>query len=242
MPNLMIYSMPEGAKCPPKPEDDLGAQVKIGDPWKYGETGSPTIHMVTVPDNSDVIIYAKNSLKPGKCTWTPTSGAMYTHRVGNTTSTFCVPCRCIEAGALVTPLSGMYAAKRKDQSTTFPVSMRFQVNSQYCLLCDISAPGAIDQARAFLHTKAESGNHGVRHPGDFMNNNAPLTEGFLQGTFVGPRGENGALRMVLALIPTAAGTFNIHFGGFLSFGQGNDIETVFTSEQQVNWPGISIPA
>lgn len=241
MPLLVIYSIPDGTKCPPKPEDDLGGMVKIGDPWNYGEAGNATIYTVEVGANSTVYIYAKNSLKPGKCTWEPAVG-MSTTQVGQQTATFCVPYRCMKASSLVQPLTGMYAAKRKDQAESFQIEMSFHLNSEYCLLCDIHAPRALDQAQAFLHTKAEPGNHGTSHPGDFMNRNAPLTEGFLQGTFVGARGENGTLRMVLALIPAEQGMFHIHFGGFLSFGGNENIETVFTSVNPIRWPANGVPA
>jgi hypothetical protein len=243
MPLLVIYSIPENTKCPPKVEDDLGARVKIGEAsWGQVESGNPTIYTVQVPDNSTVHIHAMHSLKPGKCTWRPVQGGVYETQVGSQTATYCVQCTCQKVSSLVNPLSGIYAAKRKDQTESFQIEMRFRENAEFCLVCDIHAPGAMDQARGFLHTKPEPGNHGIAHPGDFMNRNAPLTEGFLQGTFVGPHGENGSLRMVLALIPAANGMFNVHFGGFLHFAGSTDIETVFTSVNPIRWPATGVPA
>lgn len=236
MPLLVIYSIPEGTKCPPKVEDDLGGMVKTGSGWKYGEYGTPTVHTVQVPDNSDVTVLAKNSLKPGKCTWAPVEGQHH-KRVGNQTETLCIEYRCTSAGALERTLSGRYTAKRKDQNETFPIEMSFKRNADFCLVCEIYAPRAMDHAQAFLHTKPGPGNHGIlHHPGDFMNQTAPLTEGFLQGTFVGPHGEKGSLRMVLALVQPTGEMYHVHFGGFLNFAGSADIETVFTSERPVAWP------
>jgi hypothetical protein len=240
MPMLTVYSVPREKEkdCPPDAENDLGAQIKINDRWiSDWERGKPTPHNVQVAEGDSVTIYAKMSLKPGKCTWQPEPGLYPDVKVGKQDRAFCIPCVCTNASSLVRPLSGFYTAKRKDQNESFQIEMSFTRNADFCLVCDIYAPRAMDHAQAFLHTKPEPGNHGIlHHPGDFMNQNAPLTEGFLQGTLVGPRGEKGTLRMILSLIPDASGMLKVQFGGFLSFGGIGDIETTFTSDKPVAWP------
>jgi hypothetical protein len=244
---ITVYSRPKGTPCPPK--DDLGGWVQL-DRWHYiGDKPQQTPAKFEVEVGSEQTLYVKGPAKSSKCTWNPGEGQreIATGAVPAQGLVCCTDWVCAEASVFVAPLSGDYIAKRIDQPTQFSLRMTFQVNSEHCLYGELDAPGAIDHGEAHLHTCQEPGNHGYKpHRGDFMQANAPLTEGFLQGTFRGPRGEEGSFRMALGALPAAQGLYTPVFGGFLTFASNPqaNIETTFTRSQPVTWPGVpaGVPA
>ena len=235
---IKVYSRPKNVTaCPPG--QDLGGKVKLDDPWNSGEKGTETPATFDAEVGSTHTLLVKAPASNAHCNWQPVDGQYEIGPVPAEGLVFCTEWVCMQSNLLQGPLSGNYAAKRADQATTFDLEITCQQNSEYCLFVQLRAPGAIDNAEAFLHTRTEPGGHGSRsHPGDFMRRDLPLTECFLQGTFVGPRGDQGSLRMALGLIPTADGLQTVVFGGFLTFANApqQNIETTFTKKQPILWP------
>lgn len=216
--------------------------------WHYrGDKPQQTPTTFEVDVGTAHTLYVKGPAQSSKCTWNPREGQYDIAAVPAKGLVLCTDWVCAEANLFVAPLSGDYVAKRVDQATQFNLRIKFQVNSEHCLYGELHAPGAIDHGEGHLHTCPEPGNHGYKpHRGDFMQANAPLTEGFLQGTFRGPRGEEGSFRMALGALPAAQGLYTPLFGGFLTFANNPqaNIETTFTRTQPVNWPGVpaGVPA
>jgi hypothetical protein len=222
--------------CPP--HKDINGRTKIDAAWNYFEQGKPTPVVLEVEPGSHRVFF-KPPYPNSDCFYEPVEGQQDV-QVPPQGLMVCADYKCTSARDAILRLSGTYNVKRDDVPTPFVAQLEFRENSECCMTAGISAPGALDHAEGYVHLRTETGHHGWHpHPGDYMRPNAPLTAGFLQGTFRDGHGNQGTFRFKLDLQSTGgSGLMTVSWVGFLTFydsGQAENVQTILTRQQPVSW-------